>query len=316
MTFGKVGRWYPMRSLGCYSAAPVGRTGSKVVILGCGYVGWVLTRRLIARGDPVRATTTTEAKLTQLTALGAEPVHLRLDEPSAYRSALKDAEVVIHLAPPVAGRSAREVVAAIREAAGPSVRAYVYGSTTGAFGQLEDPEEWVDESTPPRNVTPRGQLRLDYEHALADAGFPLRVLRIAGIYGPGRTMREMIERDALILFHGQPPTSRIHVEDLSHLLEAMIDDRAPRLVVACDEAPATTVEVARYTCELLGRTPPEPVSLEDAKRVLSPQALEMRVGGHRCRSLVRGKLIGQLAFPTYREGVRASLEAEGALIPR
>src|SRR5262252_9154086 len=82
----------------------------RVVILGCGYVGWVLTRRLIARGDPVRATTTTEAKLTQLTALGAEPVHLRLDEPAAFQAAMKDAEVIIHLAPPLPKTHARDVV--------------------------------------------------------------------------------------------------------------------------------------------------------------------------------------------------------------
>lgn len=299
-----------MRSPGCYSAAPVG----KVVILGCGYVGWVLTRRLIARGDPVRATTTTEAKLSQLTALGADPKHLRLDDPRAIRAAVDGAEVIVHLAPPSSDRSAREVVASIVEHAR-SVRAYIYGSTTGAFGQHDD-EAWVDERTPPRNPTPRGQARLDYEKALADAGLPLRVVRIAGIYGPGRTLRESLERDALLLFKGQPPTSRIHVEDLSRIIEALMEDGAPPLVVACDELPATTVDVARYTAELLGRSPPEPVSLEDARRVLSPQALEMRLGGHRCRSVVREGLIGGLVHPTYREGVRASLEAEGALVSR
>src|SRR5262249_32298125 len=134
--------------------------------------------------------------------------------------------------------------------------------------------------------------------------------------GPGRTLRDQIERDALILFQGQPATSRIHVEDLVRLIEAMMESRAPKLAVACDELPATTTEVARFTCELLGRKPPEPVLLEDAKRVLSPQALEMRLGGHRCRSLVRERLIGKLTYPTFREGIPASLEAEGALLKK
>src|SRR5689334_457296 len=89
ITLFKAGRWYDAHLL-----------MGKVVILGCGYVGWVLARRLIARGDPVRATTTTEAKLSQLTALGAEPVLLRPDKPESFARTLSDASVVVHLAPP------------------------------------------------------------------------------------------------------------------------------------------------------------------------------------------------------------------------
>src|SRR5688572_6539374 len=99
----------------------------KIVILGCGYVGKVLTRRLIARGDPVRATTTTEAKLTQLAGLGAEPIHLRLDEASAFFRALEGAEAVVHLAPPIKGTSVRAVVNRIKAGVGNNLRAYVYG---------------------------------------------------------------------------------------------------------------------------------------------------------------------------------------------
>src|SRR5438105_2529330 len=102
----------------------------KVVILGCGYVGWVLARRLIARGDPVRATTTTEAKLTQLTAAGAEPALVRPDMPEAFGPALRDAEVIIHLAPPAPSVSAGDMVRLIKESCGSGLRAYVYGSTT------------------------------------------------------------------------------------------------------------------------------------------------------------------------------------------
>jgi nucleoside-diphosphate-sugar epimerase len=283
---------------------------TKTVILGCGYTGRALTRRLIARGDPVRATTTTEAKLSNLASLGAEPVLLRADKPETFSRALSDAEVIIHLAPPPEGIALE--VAAIAQAVGPRLRALVYGSTTGAFGEHED-GAWVDESTPPRKVGKKGQARLDYERALRDHGLPLRVVRIAGIYGPGRTLRESIEREALVLFEGGPPTSRIHVEDLARLLLAMSEPGAPPLAIGCDEEPAETIEVARYTCSLLKKQMPDPISIDDAKRVLSPAALEMRLGGRRCRSLVREKLIGALEYPTYREGVRASLVAEGAL---
>ena len=48
-----------------------------------------------------------------------------------------------------------------------------------------------------------------------------------------------------------------------------------------------------------------PAPIEDARRLMSPAAIELRFGGHRCRSLGRDKLIGKLDYPTYREGIRA-----------
>lgn len=284
-----------------------------IVVFGCGYVGRVLARSLISRGNPVRATTTTEANLRSLTALGADPVLLKQGDPDTYAGALKDAEAVIHLAPPGADDIA-EQTKRLAAACGDKLRVYLYGSTTGTFGAHGS--DWVDESTPSRDVGTRGQRRLDFERGLKEAGLPLRTIRIAGIYGPGRTMRASLERDALILFEGGPATSRIHVEDLVRLIEAMLEDDAPPLAVACDEAPTPTLEVARYVCSLLGREPPAPISIEDAKRVLSPTAIEMRLGGRRCRSLVRERLIGALKYPTYREGMRASLEDEGVVVER
>ena len=283
----------------------------RIVVLGCGYVGRVLARRLIAKGLPVRATTTTDGKLDTLAELGAEPALVDPKNPDTYAAALRDATAVVHLAPP-GDRPIDEDTKALAAACGEDLGVYLYGSTTGAFGKTGN--DWVDETTPSRDVGERGQRRLAYERGLLEAGLPVRTVRVAGIYGPGRTMRQMIERDAMILFEGGPPTSRIHVEDLARLLEAMLEPNAPPLAIACDEEPAPTLEVARYVCALLGREPPEPIAIEDAKRVLSPAAVEMRLGGRRCRSLVREALIGALTYPTYREGMRASLIDEGVAL--
>lgn len=283
----------------------------KVAILGCGYTGRVLARRLVERGNPVRATTTSETHLSQLAALGVEPFLLHTERPGSLAAGLKGAEAIVHLAPPDAEPNATELAARFAEAAGPSLKVFVYGSTTGVYGDHGD--AWVDEDTPPNEPHARGARRLATEIALREAGLPLKVVRIAGIYGPGRTLRSAIHREALVLVEGAPSTSRIHVEDLARLLEAMLRPEAPALALACDDEPAPTIDVARYTCELLGREAPTPVTLEEAKRVMSATAQEMRLGGHRCRSKVRAALIGALEYPTYREGVKASLEMEGAL---
>ena len=102
-------------------------------------------------------------------------------------------------------------------------------------------------------------------------------------------------------------TSRIHVHDLARLLVALTGPQVPGLVVGCDERPARTVEVAAYTCELLGRPMPPIHSKEEALAGMSSQAREMRTAGRRCRSLHREALIGALRYPSYREGMRDAL---------
>lgn len=283
----------------------------KIVVLGCGYVGRVLARRLVGQERTVRATTTTQAKIDELRALGAEPFLLETDDPASLAAALHDADGVVHLAPPsedVAGEVER-----IAAACGDGLQVYLYGSTTGAFGQPVADGEWIDESTPTHDPGDRGRRRFDYERALEGAGLPLRTVRIAGIYGPDRTLSRSLDREGFVLFEGGPPTSRTHVDDLATLLLAMLEPGAPPLAIACDDEPAPTLEVARYTCELLGRPLPPVRSLDEARAQLSPAALEMRLGGRRCRSIVREGLVGALAYPTYREGVRASLRAEGRI---
>jgi nucleoside-diphosphate-sugar epimerase len=285
----------------------------RVALIGCGYAGRVLLRCLISRGDPVRATTTTEGRLSQLAALGAEPRVVRSDKPETLGRTLEGAEAIVYLAPPAADQSPEALAQALAGACPSSLKVLLYGSTTGVYGPDADADAWVDERTQPDPAHERGAQRLAIERALYATGLPLRVLRIAGIYGPGRTLADSMRRQELLLFDGGPPTSRVHVEDLARLMVAMLGPSAPPLALACDEAPVPTLEVARYTAELLGLEVPAPIPIEDAKRLMSKRAMEMRLGGHRCRSLVRERLIGALEYPSYREGVPASLRAEGLL---
>ena len=219
-------------------------TMAKVAILGCGYTGKVLIGRLRAAGHPVVATTTRAANAPQIEELGAEVRVAHLEHPAALAAALADVTRVIHLAPPDRAGAVGPQVEALVRALPAGLEAFVYGSTTGAFGHPAAPEVWIDETTPPRTVAGWGLARLEYEHALAAHGLPLRVVRIAGIYGPHRTLKENL-RSGMVLFEGGPATSRIHVDDLAGLLAAAVEDHAPPLILACDEAPAPTLEVAR-----------------------------------------------------------------------
>lgn len=281
----------------------------RVAILGAGYVGLRLGRRLVARGIDVRGSTTTPARLEALRAAGLSPVLAGPDEPSGFERLLSDVDGVVHLAPPDAAGPAAE---AVRLVAGFEDRTprVVYGSTTGAFGQ-QSPGAWVDERSAAGLLGPRGAGRAATEDALRHAGLDLVVVRIAGIYGPGRTLARRLAAGGFVLFEGGPFTSRIHVDDLVSLLEAgLFAAQPPRLVLACDEHPAPTLEVARFVAEEKSLPMPPVRSLEEAKRVLSPAAAEMRLSGRRCRSLYREGLMGPLRYPSYREGLVASWREE------
>ncbi|MBI4818600.1 MAG: hypothetical protein HY791_20195 [Deltaproteobacteria bacterium] len=274
----------------------------RVTIVGCGYTGLELARQAVASGHVVAGTTTTPARLQQIARTGAAPVLMRGDDLSQLPSTLRGADAVVWLAPPPSDSSPREVAERISEALSPPA-VLVYGSTTGVYGAQSS----VDELSAVGEPSPRGRARLETELSLRLAHPSLRVVRIAGIYGPGRTLREGIESGRLVLFEGGPVMSRIHVEDLSRILLAMVGDDVPDLVIATDERPAPTLEVARYTAMLLGLELPPIWSREEATSKLPPSALELRLEGRRCVSLRRPGLIGALRHPTFVEGVVASL---------
>ncbi len=282
---------------------------AQAVILGCGYVGQVLAKLLLAQGHRVRATTTTPGKLEALAQLGTEP--FLLDPLGDHRAALLDAELVFHLGPPRRDEAPDAQVQRILKGLSDRLSSFIYGSTTGVFGQ-QPADVWVDEARAPGPLGARGEARAKTEAALIRGLDPkvLRVVRIAGIYGPGRTLERAFARPGFLLFESGPDTSRIHVDDLARLLLSMAKPTAPKLVIGCDELPAPTLDVARYTCELLGRPMPPVVTLAQAKSQLSEAALEMRMSGRRCRSLHRRAVMGALRYPTFKEGVLASLQAE------
>lgn len=284
----------------------------KLGILGCGYTGQRLAMNAMAHGHQVVGSTRSEARRAELEALGITARTLSLDDGGALRSFFEGLDAIVHLAPPPADAHIEEEVARIARTAPSSLSSFVYGSTTGVFGQVEG---WIDEATEPGPQAPRGRARARYEAALRAAGLPLRVARIAGIYGPGRTIKQALDR-GLVLFEGGPPTSRVHVEDLARLLEAMTEADAPSLVIACDDEPAPTLEVAGYVADLLGEELPPVLSIDEARAQMSPAAIEMRLGGRRCRSVERPRLIGELRYPTYREGMRAALVEDGLLSPQ
>lgn len=274
--------------------------GMRVGIIGAGYTGQFLARRLIANGHSVMAGRRSNEGLEGLRSAGAETRSVDLSDGRGL-DAFGTCDVLVHLAPPPELDEIEGEVARMAGRLG-SIP-LVYGSTTGAFGR-QPAETWIDEDTASGPLQPRGRRRVAYAEALTSAGFAVRRVFIAGIYGPGRSMFESLQR-GLVLFEGGPSTSRVHVEDLAELLEAQLGPDGVDRVIACDEAPAPTLEVARFAAELAGWTLPPVLTLEAAKAEMSEMAKELRLNGRKCRSLHRPRQLPRLRYPSYREGLRA-----------
>ncbi len=167
-----------------------------------------------------------------------------------------------------------------------------------------------------RPTSSRSKNRLLAEEQWLDlytrAGLPVHIFRLAGIYGPGRSVIDEIAS-------GKVPTrvhkegqffNRIHVGDICQTLLASIQRPHPgRVYNVADDEPSPQNEVIAYACRLLGREPGPLVAFEKAGGELSPMALSFwndsrRVSNRR----IREELEVDLLYPSYREGLRAIAE--------
>jgi nucleoside-diphosphate-sugar epimerase len=183
-----------------------------------------------------------------------------------------------------------------------------YLSTVGVYGDHQG--GLVDETTPPAPISRRSQWRLSAEQAWQDfaasQGVALQIFRLAGIYGPGRNALERLlaGQERRILKPGQI-FNRIHLADIAAVVEAGIRrlDRTGIFNVADDE-PAPPQDVIAFAAELLGLEPPPLLRLDEAE--LSPMARSFYEESKRVRNgRIKADLGVTLAFPTYREGLRA-----------
>jgi nucleoside-diphosphate-sugar epimerase len=141
-------------------------------------------------------------------------------------------------------------------------------------------------------------------------GLTVQVFRLPGIYGPGRSALDRLRAGEArrIAAPGQV-FSRIHVDDLAAGLEAsMARPRAGGIYNLCDDEPAPNADVVACAAELLGLPVPPEVPLADAQ--LSPQAMRFYAESKRVSNArAKAELGWRPAYPTYREGLRAILEA-------
>jgi nucleoside-diphosphate-sugar epimerase len=273
---------------------------------GYGYSAEALARKLSPRLDEVAGTRTRPERPTEA---GATLAAYKGDGPSAEVRGLLagTTHLLVSIPPDLEGDAVlRDFAGDIAALSGLEWVGYL--STVGVYGDAKG--AWVDETSAVRPLTERSLRRAEAERAWLDfgssTGLRVEVFRLAGIYGPGRSVIESLRAGTArrIVKPGQV-FNRIHVDDIARVLAAAIDnDTGYRVFNVSDDEPAPPEEVVAYAAELLELPIPEIVAFEAAG--LSSVSASFWNECKRVRNeRIRRDLGVELLYPTYREGLRA-----------
>ncbi len=275
----------------------------RVAILGCGYVGTALGRRLDEAGHHVVGVRRSADGLKRVAEAGLDPVEADVTDPVSL-SAVPDADWVVFAAS-AGGRSAAAARATYLEGVRVATRAFadretpperfLYTSSTGVYGDRDG--AWVDESTPPRPDDERGEVLVAAEEAALDGPLPATVARFAGLYGPDRyRLRRYLD--------GAVPSGYVnllHRDDAAGAVAHLLRTEAARgeTVLVVDDEPVARPELARWLAGECGVEPPETTEPASGRA-----RAQKRCSNDRLRALGY-----EFEYPTFREGYRPAVEA-------
>ena len=285
-----------------------------LLIVGCGDVGMRVVRLLQGRWRLI-GLTSSAARCAELRAAGVQPMVGNLDAPATLARLAGLADAVLHLAPPPSSGATDPRTAHLLRALALKgrVRRIVYGSTSGVYGDCGG--QRFDETRAVEPATDRARRRVDAEQRLRWYGraFGARVtlLRIPGIYASDRVgghPRERLARGAPVLTADHDGyTNHIHADDLARACVAALHRGLPQRVIhASDDTELKMGDYFDLAADLEGLPRPRRVTIEDARRELSPMQLSF-LG--ESRRLVNGRLKNELRlrlrYPTVVQGLIA-----------
>jgi len=274
-----------------------------VMIFGAGYSGKAISNALKTQASTIAGTTRSEDKFSSLTAAGMTPflfdgAHLNDELITAMGN-------VTHLVQSIApGKEGDPLLALLGDDLKrllPNLKWLAYLSTVGVYGDHDG--AWVDEDTPCRPVSARSVERVTAETAWATAAqradVPLAILRLSGIYGPGRnafmnfekgTARRLVKKDQVF--------NRIRVEDIGAALAFLAQRNQRGVFNVTDDEPGPPQDVVSYAATLMGIEPPPEQPFETAD--LTPMARSF-YGENKRVSNARIRRLGfDFGFPDYK----------------
>jgi len=276
---------------------------SNFFLFGAGYSAKAFAASRPGLSVGIAGTTRSPEKFDALRAAGIEPVLFDGQSfPPDLLGELADAtHLVVSAAPGDGGDPVLAAAPGGLARYAPRLRWIGYLSTVGVYGDRGG--GWVDETGECKPTSKRSTMRVEAEKQwLAfgeNAGVPVAVLRLSGIYGPGRnafvnlengTAKRLVKKDQVF--------NRIHVDDIAGALWHLLDADRGGIFNVTDDEPAPPQDVVAYAAQLMGVEAPPEIPFETAQ--LSPMARSFYGENKRVANTEIRATGYDFRFPNYR----------------
>lgn len=283
----------------------------KVLILGAGDLGTEAGLRFIAAGHDVTAW----RRRTELLPGSFTTQRVDLGDARSPLPVIDPATDVVVFTPAASERSeegyrrtylsaATRVLAAL-ERDHVSPKRFLLVSSTAVYGEATG--GWVDESTPVNPPSPTARVLAETEALVLERAATPLILRLSGIYGPGRLrLVTQVRNGTARASRDKVWTNRIHRDDAAAAIVHLCTMPKPahELYLGVDHEPADMADVQRFIAQSLNLPAPEEISVPanrlSDKRVSNARLLETGFN---------------FAYPSYREGYASVLAGEGVRHP-
>jgi len=285
----------------------------RVLIIGCGYIGLALGGELARRQHTVFGLRRSSSEDSLMREAGVTPLHCDITQRQQLNDLAGPFDWVVNTAS--SGRAGLDVYRKVYLEGTRNLmdwlgeappRKYVYTSSTGVYSQNDG--STVTESSPALPDSETGKVLRETEEVLlhSAAAVPVVVLRVAGIYGPGRGyfFQQYLKGQATIAGKGERHLNMIHRDDVAGAIRVALERGTPgQIYNVVDDEPVRQVDFFRWLSGVMGR--PMPPFVEDHDRPVKRAATNKRISNQKLRT----ELGYELKYPTFREGYGAMVRS-------
>jgi len=285
----------------------------RVLIVGTGYVGLPLGAELAQRGHEVFGLRRDQSAASELKARGLSPLFADITQPSQLAKLPREFDWVVNCVASGGGTADEyrqiyvEGMKNLIARLAPHSPRFVYTSSTSVYGQNDN--SIVTEQSPSEPIAETARILLEAEKVLLTAAheknFPAMILRVAGIYGPGRGywLKQLLKGEARLDGPGTRILNMIHRDDVIGCIMAALERGKPgEIYNAVDDEPASQLDFLSWLAAALNKSLPSSAAenAEARKRGITSKRVSNRK--------LKTELGYQFKYPTFREGYTGEIK--------
>lgn len=284
----------------------------KTIIFGCGYLGTEVAKLLLTKGSAVHVFRRSSEALSRLEALGCHPIQGDMTNSQDFNQFTAAFDYVINVS--ASGGGDAEACRKVYHEGNKNIlawlkhfpcRKFVYTSSTSVYAQNDG--SWVDETSPAEPKVETSCVLRETEKLLLAAAPQIEttVLRLAGIYGPGRGfyLKKFLSGEPLASVDAERYSNVIHLEDAALAIVLSLEFGQPGAIYnITDNEPAQFSEMFQWFSEQT-KTPIPKTTEQIPPSTRKRGSSNKRISNRKART----ELNWNLKYPTFREGFRAEL---------